>query len=151
MNTKWISYCTLSATLVVGVGLGIGGSYYFNKYHAHHCDIDHKMMRNPISNLSHHFEKRILHIVNPNPEQETKMKPILEKYSSKMVKQLENHHNHFVGMIADLEKDLDTILTEDQMQRLEEKKQKFVSRKMVPPPLGGYPAQAHTVGASDQP
>ena len=109
MNVKVKTALIIIITLIIGIALGAMLNRALLRHRIHKAFAVHKPDR-----LVYFMEE----MIQPEPEQREQLRAILEKHSDKME---EMRQNFFTEMQAEREsflKDLETVLTPDQMERL---------------------------------
>ncbi|MBN1407709.1 MAG: hypothetical protein JW956_07970 [Calditrichaceae bacterium] len=131
MEVKTKSYLMITATLILGIIIGIVGSGMFRNY------VFEKRMEKFRSRLGfiEHMEK----IIQPEPSQKDILREKLVSQQQQFTELSMQFRAKMDSLNNEFKKDLDNILTDEQQERLDKSFERFKSRygdkqKHYPPP-----------------
>ena len=127
MTTRGRAIGIIIGTLLIGV---IIGALIVGPLVAHHHFKRMADLRTPAG-----FAERLEEIIEPDESQVDALRTILAKYGEDFDEVVSRHRSEMKDMIDSLHADLDTILTDDQKERLEQR------RRRIRPP--GDPRDHH--------
>ena len=132
MKTRSKTVIIIIATLIIGIVLGVVGGGMFFKYFAN------RIANKPIPNRFTSFVERI---IKPDENQVDSVRAILNKYGERMSVLDQQHIAVITNLMDSMHTDLSTVLTEEQMSRLDEHQKRaqrfFKGRKPFPRTPGG--------------
>ncbi len=116
MSIQWKSTFIIVATLVIGilVGVFLAGPVMHRHLRPHLAE------RGPGV-----FTPMIERIIQPAPDQEEAVRAVLDKHSARLADMHEDFRAGMVATMDSLRKDLDSILTDEQKARLDERQGHF--------------------------
>lgn len=117
MSTRLKTSLLLSCTLVLGMMIG---AFLSNIYINHKQDVMRKSMRRP-DWFAEQFEK----IVEPTEEQQAAIRDVFQKHRDRVMK----YQREFPMHMDTLKQELNAILTEEQLKKLNEHEKLFRDRK----------------------
>ncbi len=128
MKPKAKSTLILAATLFIGMILGglVAGTIMRARFAAIPSPDD----------FEPRFERVFMRAIDPEPEQEAAVREILTRHSARMAGMFQEHMQAAKNQTDSLKAELSTVLTEEQMVRLD-KKMKRMERMMHGKPPGG--------------
>lgn len=122
MKTQAKTWLIVSGVFLLGLVIGILGSHLFFRYQVGRI-------------VAHRSPQRIFQfverIVAPTPDQRPKLEKILLRHGQLLFKQMRENQEQQAERFSALKKDLSTILTSEQMQRLEDHLQRRPGRKRL--------------------
>jgi len=124
MNTKTKSALLLLLTLLIGVIVGVLGTRMV---------MEHRVAKFMAMRNDRFFQHRMEAFLQPRPEQMDTLNAIFDKYQPKFLQLNRKFRAESRAILDSLHKELDPVLTEEQLQRLKE-------RRGMPPfgrPFGG--------------
>lgn len=131
MKTR--SILILSATLIIGVALGMLISVQIQNAHM-------KKFRSFGSPAG--FKKITLQILQPTPDQQTKIEPVIDEFARKNDSLRKVYRGDFISLMKDYKKELYPLLSKEQIDRLEEMthpRRYYKGKKSDRRPGGGPP------------
>lgn len=123
MFKRMLPYMALFGMLLIGVIVGWSGSRW-----ARYCRPEpHPFFsgRMDSQNFEKKIEGKLMRVIDPSKEQESKLQPILHKYSTRMKDHMEGHRREFVVMMDAMKSELDSVLDSAQMVRFLDHKNRF--------------------------
>lgn len=120
MEVKTKSYLMITATLILGIIIGVVGSGMFRNY------VFEKRMEKFRSRLGfiEHMEK----IIQPDPSQKDILREKLESQQQQFIDLSMQFRAKMDSVNIEFKKDLDEILTDEQRERLDKSFERFKSR-----------------------
>ena len=116
MKTNTKTALVIIATLVIGILIGVLGSGF----------MVHRFARRvPDMRHSEVFVERMIDIIEPAPEQEEEIRGILTRHAEQFTEITEGFRAETTTLMDSLRTELDSVLTDEQRARLEEKHRRF--------------------------
>ena len=127
MNTRSKTIIIIIATLIIGIILGMLGSGLL---------FGHFTKNFTGKPIPHRFSSFVERIVKPNENQVDSVRAILDRYGERMGELDLQHISEITSLMDSMHVDLSTILTEEQMKKLDEHQKRarrfFKGRKPFP-------------------
>jgi len=86
-------------------------------------------MENPRHNVGKHFKgnfkKRMIRVIDPDEEQLQEIEPIIDKYTERTSEITVKYYEDFSAAMDSMHNELESILTEDQKERLSKRREKM--------------------------
>ena len=112
MKTNTKTALVIGATLVIGILIGVLGSGF----------MVHRFARRlPDMRHSEVFVERMVDLIEPTPEQEEEIRGILTRHAEQFTEITEDFRAETTVLIDTLRAELDSVLTDEQRARLEER------------------------------
>ena len=113
MNTKLKSAILLLLTLLIGVIVGVLGSRLY---------MERRVTKFMAMRNERFFQHRVEALLQPKPEQMDTLKTILDKYQPKFMQLNRRFRAESRAILDSLHKELEPVLTDEQLQRLKERR-----------------------------
>lgn len=129
MNMRTKTTLIIIVTFLLGIIVGIVG---LNSIHHYRMKKQFHLLRTPDG-----FPRFIERIIEPTETQRQQMVDVLEKYSPRFRSVMDSHRNQMEAMLDSMLTDLEPILTQAQLDRLQEHREhgkRLFDREMRPPP-----------------
>jgi hypothetical protein len=129
MRTRTKTTLIIIATLVIGIFIGaLGSGFVVQRSARHFGERKHREI----------FIDRVVEVIDPTPDQERVVRAILTKHSEQFEEMSDRFRLEAAALFDSLKADLDTVLTEEQKARLQERVEKMPRPMRHPrPPRGG--------------
>jgi len=112
MNVRTKTVLVIVATLLIGILIGaLGSSFVVHRFIGRVAEMRHRDV----------FVERLVETIDPEPEQEEVVRDILTRHSERFSEMSERFRSETTALLDSLKAELDTVLTDEQKARLEEK------------------------------
>jgi hypothetical protein len=108
----------IAATLLIGIVIGaLGSGFFIHRSIRHFEEREHQEV----------FVDRMISIIEPNPDQEAVIREILTRHAEEFEQRADAFHEETSALFDSLRTELDSVLTDQQKARLEERGKKMRS------------------------